>query len=835
MSNISYCYSVAPDLDLYQDINSIEKHGDIMVVGGIRSSDYAGAAYVYKNVNNVWENVAILRSSKGLLANDDLFGFSIAVNDDVIVVGAPLSGKVYVYEKPASGWSDMTETLELSSPYHTGDHFGYSVALGDNEIAVGAFKAYNYQGRIALYKKSAGSKWSTQTPKLTTLTSSSPSSKEYVGHEIALAGSTLVSGAIGNSSWTGALYVFDIDSSVGSTITAKAKLTSSAPDFQLGMHVSISEDGNFIAATEYGRSKKGSVKIFKKSAGSDWTDRKEAFSITESELVNNDHFGAALSISGNGIAISARSKNNNKGKVYEYALNFVADSARLVKTYVAEDGQEGDLFGKEVCYFGNSELVVAAPVKEIDKLYFFGNATGVPRSNYTRSRHLDIDGDVMVLGAFETTETMSGTAFVYERQNGKWLLKAKLTPSDRSNNDMFGFAVSIHGDDIVVGAPASNTVYVYEKPASGWANATETKTLKNPLGSSGYFGFSVDNKSSEIVVGAYRYSGYTGRGFYFTKTGASWKDGSKVTTLVSPSPRGNEYFGHQIRLSDDAILVGALGKNSWRGTAYVYNLPASGFNTTSVTPDVELVSPDNSGFQYGIHLDIEGDRIAITDYVSSSNLIGKVHIFEKNSGALWTSNVPHLTINNPSSSHGDGFGSDVKLKGGSLLVGAYGEEVHGGAYLYNVDVANSTYDSLALFVPAGETDAIRFGTGVRFHDDHVVVLAEENPEQFFFTFNYPVGVSNLREVSGGSLASELQNSVPKLLNTDPLLRGASSALQFIDLSNNEYSYSIFSADGRLLQNGKVDGNGNVKLNVNSDHLIIKLVDTKANLVYTFRY
>src|SRR5262249_19798977 len=57
-----------------------------LAVAGTYNHAYVGAAYVYRNSSNQWQQETVLTASDG--ANYDDFGVSVAVKDDLIVVGA---------------------------------------------------------------------------------------------------------------------------------------------------------------------------------------------------------------------------------------------------------------------------------------------------------------------------------------------------------------------------------------------------------------------------------------------------------------------------------------------------------------------------------------------------------------------------------------------------------------------------------------------------------------------------------------------------------------------------------------------------------------------------
>ena len=105
---------------------SVAVSGNTVVVGApevnIGSNIAAGAAYVFVKPSSGWANetqVAKLTASDGVTSGD--LGFSVAIQGDTIVAGAPDNclppnpGKVYVFVEPSSGWTDMTQTAELTS------------------------------------------------------------------------------------------------------------------------------------------------------------------------------------------------------------------------------------------------------------------------------------------------------------------------------------------------------------------------------------------------------------------------------------------------------------------------------------------------------------------------------------------------------------------------------------------------------------------------------------------------------------------------------------------------------------------------------------------------
>lgn len=117
------------------------------------SAHDSGAAYVFKRAGGSWTQQAYLKASN--TGADDRFGFSVALWDDRVAVGAPSessaatgmngnqlnqgaqqSGAAYVFERTGATWS---QTLYVkASNTDALDEFGSSVALSDYGLAVGA-------------------------------------------------------------------------------------------------------------------------------------------------------------------------------------------------------------------------------------------------------------------------------------------------------------------------------------------------------------------------------------------------------------------------------------------------------------------------------------------------------------------------------------------------------------------------------------------------------------------------------------------------------------------------------------------------------------------------
>ena len=211
---------------------SVAVSGDVVVagapVGGVIRNDF-GAALVFVKPATGWsgdtENGVLTASDP---TGADGFGVSVDIDTDTIAVGsfrhtasASNSGAGYVFVKPDSGWTSVTQSAKLTaSDAAEKDGLGSWIAIHGESILIGAFENHTSgqgAGKAYIYTASAGS-WAdaAETAKLTAMVRAGG---DNFGVSVALDGSTILVGANGvdhedgNTSDTGAVYVFDYEPS----------------------------------------------------------------------------------------------------------------------------------------------------------------------------------------------------------------------------------------------------------------------------------------------------------------------------------------------------------------------------------------------------------------------------------------------------------------------------------------------------------------------------------------------------------------------------------------------------------------------------------------------
>jgi hypothetical protein len=192
---------------------SVAIDGATVVVGAWYDADngsMSGSAYVFLTTDGgaTYDEVAKLTASDG--AYGDNFGVSVAIDGDTVVVGAEQTysegpGAAYVY-RTTDGWSTHTEIKLTASDGASEDLFGHSVAIDGETVLVGAYyddPVPRDSGSAYVFRTSDGG---ATYPQVAKLTAADAAAFDEFGRSVAIDGGIIVAGAPYDSG--GSVYVF---------------------------------------------------------------------------------------------------------------------------------------------------------------------------------------------------------------------------------------------------------------------------------------------------------------------------------------------------------------------------------------------------------------------------------------------------------------------------------------------------------------------------------------------------------------------------------------------------------------------------------------------------
>ena len=287
--------------------------GDTIAVGAFRDLDDQGSVSVFSRTKNGWAREAKLTASDGLPG--DRFGVSVAVSGDTLVVGAdsdfstfPDQGSAYVFTRVGKKWIEQAKLI--SSEPHVQALFGESVAIDGDIVVVGAFQdsvvrdnvVYGDQGAAYVFVRS-GTSWTQEAR----LTPSDGGFRDFFGVSVAVHGNTAVVGAyhsnVGQNVEQGAAYVYTRS---GTIWVEEAKLTALAGGPEANFGISVAIQGDTVAVGAWledvgGTTNQGAVYMFARS-GTTWT---EQLTLTASDAAAWDTFGRSVAIDGDTLVVGS--------------------------------------------------------------------------------------------------------------------------------------------------------------------------------------------------------------------------------------------------------------------------------------------------------------------------------------------------------------------------------------------------------------------------------------------------------------------------------------------------------------------------------------------------
>ncbi len=260
-----------------------------------------------------------------------------------------------------------------------------------------------------------------------------------------------------------------------------------------------------------------------------------------------DYFGGSVGSSGNRIVVGASIARG--GEVYNPPLpGGVTQLDYCGSVFVFENG-------------GGGAADYPSPTRLYDPLGIQWDLFGAA---------VAISGDTIFVGA-PRKNNETGSVFVFRYVNNIWLQLELVAPNGVSG-ELFGHAVAISGDTLVVGCGHGERAIVFERVGVGiWQVQGElTDPFALPGGNvpPGGFGASVDVSGDTIVVGSYgasTLSNYScGTATVFERSGGTWQ---AQALLLDPDGANFDKFGRSVAIDGDTIIVGTPGNDGLVGYA----------------------------------------------------------------------------------------------------------------------------------------------------------------------------------------------------------------------------------------------------------------------------
>ena len=359
------------------------------------------------------------------------FGTGVAMDGDLLVVGAPLdtgndwaSGVVYVFQRIEGGW--INEARLHASDGEVGDMLGVSVDISDGRIVAGAWFDDDHgsnSGAAYVFARSDNGTWSEQAK----LTKPNPGPEDAFGRTVAISGDRIVAGApldddAGSSSGTVTTFLHD-----GASWTAETTLTSpiggSGDEFGLGLDL---RGEHLLVGSPWSASGAGHADLFVVDADGTWT-HEHTFDHPDPEP--DEYYAFEPTLGDDTVALGAYLDDDGTptGRVFIHTLD--ADGTWALQQTLSPDAStpSSERFGVSI----------------------------------------DLEGSVMAIGADQAGGV--GAVHLYDLHDDEWELRSVLQPDGLTPEAQFGWFVDLDEDHLAVGAYGADldgaqrgAVWVYE-------------------------------------------------------------------------------------------------------------------------------------------------------------------------------------------------------------------------------------------------------------------------------------------------------------------------------------------------------------------------------------
>lgn len=339
--------------------------GDVALIGAAQgtaaptgtSNGGPGAAYVYTRAARLWSFAQKLVPSDG--TDDDQFGYAVALDGDTALVAAAFGdvgknvnqGAVYVFTRGPGGWTQAQKLVADDGA--AGDQFGWSIAVDGDLVIVGSrgsdIGANGSQGAAYVFAR-AGGTW-TQAAKLV---DSVGAANDQFGYSVAIHGTTALVTIPNGDATQGAAVFFD---GAGGTWTQGQRIAADDGVAGENYGYSVAFDGTTALVSSpfatVGNPFQGAVYAYEKTGGT-WTQTQK---LVADDGQFFDVFGIALAVDGDDAIVTAPFFDASNGTAYRFVRSGGTwTQADKIVPADAVSGQ-GSAFGYAVALSGGSFVV----------------------------------------------------------------------------------------------------------------------------------------------------------------------------------------------------------------------------------------------------------------------------------------------------------------------------------------------------------------------------------------------------------------------------------------------------------------------------------------------
>ena len=448
----------------------------------------------------------------------------------------------------------------------------------------------------------------------------------------------------------GARYPLTIDPIAQQAYLKPAAVGTTQAGDRFGVSVAVSGDTVVVGAWEEdsgttgvnstpneNAADAGAAYVFVRS-GTRWSQ--QAY-LKASNAGASDNFGRSVAVSGDTVVVGA------------YGEDSSSTGVNSTPNENASDAGAAYVFVRSGTNWSQQAYLKASNTGEADQ---FGFSVAISGDTAIVGANAEDSSTTGVNSIPDENARSAGAAYVFVRNGTNWLQQAYLKANNTGASDVFGGAVAVSGDTVVVGAygedssstgvnstPNENAsgagaAYVFVRSGTNWSQQGYFKASNTGTGYG--FGYSVGVSGDTVVVGAYWESSSTtgvnstpnenapgaGAAYVFVRSGTNW---TQQSYLKASNTGAYDYFALSVAVEGDTVVIGAYSEDS--GTAGVNSTPNEGapdagaayvFTRSGTTWGQKgYLKASNTGAidSFGYSVGVSGDMVVVGSYLEDSS------------------------------------------------------------------------------------------------------------------------------------------------------------------------------------------------------------------------
>lgn len=333
---------------------------------------------------------------------------------------------------------------------------------------------------------------------------------------------------------------------------------------------------------------------------------------------------------------------------------------------------------------------------------------------------LALHGDELLIG--DSQHPGGGAVYRALRVNGAWTAATKLALTAPGASAEMGASLALDGQIVLVGMPGfgSGEVMLLLREGNGWTSAGSFAAADSQTGDR--FGSAIALSASRAVIAAATGLQQEGSVYVYPRNGTAFASETRLDMVAEQSAAR---FGMAVGVLESEVLVGAdrehINSNLSQGAVRVYQPQGGGWILQQ-----RLDSGDGAYLdRYGISLSVSNDLAIVGAFLEDTQVgpdAGRAHWFQRGPEGWMHAGV----LEAPDGAIEDRFGIAVATDGVRAVVGAYWDVVgdnvdQGSAYVFRREGAGWVFEAKLTAADGRPRDY--FGFAVDIDGDTVVVGA----------------------------------------------------------------------------------------------------------------